>query len=58
MIGRLRDVAEAMPSGGFEASITGDGFLIKTVRQGSAHYTVVAGTERIVASFTAFCAAV
>ncbi len=44
MIGRLRDVAEAVPSGGFEASVPGDGFLIKTVRRGSARYTVVAGS--------------
>lgn len=44
VIGRVRDVAEALPSGGVEASVTGDGFLIKTVRRGSARYTVVAGT--------------
>ncbi len=46
MLGRVPriDVAEAIPSGGVEANVPGDGFLIKTVRQGSARYTVVAGT--------------
>ena len=47
VIGLLRDVAEAIPWAQFDTNITGDGFLIKTVRQGSARYTVVAGgTER------------
>jgi alpha-glucuronidase len=47
VIGQLRDVAEAFPSAGLDANITGDGFRIKTVRQGSARYTVVAGgTDR------------
>ena len=44
VIGRLRDVAEALPSGGFEANVPGDVFLIKTVQRGSARYTVVAGS--------------
>jgi alpha-glucuronidase len=42
VIGRLRDVGDALPSG--EASVPGDGFLIKTVRRRSARYTVVAGS--------------
>ena len=51
MLGRVPrlEVAEPIPSDRFGASISGDGFRIKTVRQGSAHYTVVAGgTERAV----------
>ena len=47
VIGQLRDVVEAIPSAGFGANLAGDGFRIKTVRQGSARYTLVAGgTER------------
>jgi alpha-glucuronidase len=47
VIGQLRDVAVAFPSAGFDARIPGDGFRIKTVRQGSVRYMVVAGgTER------------
>jgi alpha-glucuronidase len=48
MLGRVPqiEIAEATPSAGFGA-VTGDGFRIKTVRQGAAHYTVVAGgTDR------------
>ena len=45
MLGRVpgREIGEAIPSAGFGANLPGDGFRIKTVRQGSAHYTVVAG---------------
>ncbi len=47
VIGQLRDVAQAMPWAHFDTNIPGDGFRIKTVVQGSAHYTVVAGgTDR------------
>ena len=49
MLGRVPrlEVAEPIPSDRFGANISGDGFRIKTARQGSAHYTVVAGgTER------------
>jgi alpha-glucuronidase len=49
MLGRVPqlEVAEAIPSARLDANIPGDGFRIKTVRQGSAHYTVVAGgTDR------------
>ena len=49
MLGRVPrlEVAEPIPSDQFGANISGDGFRIKTARQGSAHYTVVAGgTER------------
>ena len=47
VIGQVREVAEAIPAAGFDANISGDGFRIKTVRQGSARYTVVAGeTDR------------
>ena len=49
MLGRVPrlEVGDAITSAGFAAALPGDGFRIKTVRQGSAHYTVVAGgTER------------
>ncbi len=49
MLGRVprREVSEANPSTRFAADLPADGFRIKTVRQGSARYTVVAGgTER------------
>jgi alpha-glucuronidase len=49
MLGRVPrlEVAEAIPSGQFAPDVPADGFQIKTVRQGSAHYTVVAGaTDR------------
>jgi alpha-glucuronidase len=45
MLGRVpgSEVGKAIPSAGFGANLPGDGFRIKKVRQGSAHYTVVAG---------------
>jgi len=49
MLGRVPriEIAKAIPSAGFDANISGDGFRIKTVQQGSARYTVVAGgTDR------------
>ncbi len=47
VIGRVGEVAKAIRADGFDANISGDGFQIKTVRQGSARYTVVAsGTDR------------
>jgi len=49
MLGRVprRGVPEALPSAGFASDLPADGFRLKTVRQGSARYTVVAGgTER------------
>ncbi len=47
VIGQVGEVAKAIPAAGFDAKISGDGFRIKTVRQGSARYIVVAGgTDR------------
>ena len=49
MLGRVPriEIAKATASAGFDAKIPGDGFRIKTVQQGSARYTIVAGgTER------------
>src|SRR3984957_12120436 len=49
MLGRVPriETAKATASAGFDAKIPGDGFRIKTVQQGSARYTIVAGgTER------------
>ncbi len=49
MLGRVPQlvVAEAIPSAQFAEGLPTDGFRIKTVRQGSARYTVVAGgTDR------------
>jgi alpha-glucuronidase len=47
VIGQMREVAGAIPSAGLGADVPGDGFRIKTVRQGSARYTVIAGgTDR------------
>jgi len=49
MLGRVprREVAETIPSARFTADLPADGFRIKTVRQGSTHYTVIAGaTDR------------
>ncbi len=49
MLGRVpgREVAEAIPSAQFTPGLPADGFRIKTVRQGSARYTVVeGGSER------------
>ncbi|HUA20267.1 MAG TPA: alpha-glucuronidase family glycosyl hydrolase [Bryobacteraceae bacterium] len=45
MLGRVPrlEVAEAIPSVRLPADLPADGFRIKTVRQGSAHYTLVAG---------------
>ena len=36
VIGRVGEVAKAIRADGFDANISGDGFQIKTVRQGSA----------------------
>ncbi len=49
MLGRVpgREAAETIPSAQFMADLPADGFRIKTVRQGSTRYTVVAGaTDR------------
>ncbi len=47
VIGQMREVATAIPAAGFDANISGDGFMIKTVRRGSARHTVVTGeTDR------------
>ena len=45
MLGRVPrlDITEGIPSAGFAADLPADGFRIKTVRQGSARYTVIAG---------------
>jgi alpha-glucuronidase len=47
VIGQVREAAKAIPAAGLGQNITGDGFRIKTVRQGSARYTVITGaTDR------------
>jgi alpha-glucuronidase len=47
VLGKLREVTLAFPSAQLGASLPDDGFLVKTVRQGSARYTIVAGqTDR------------
>jgi alpha-glucuronidase len=43
VLGKLQDVAREVPSAQLTASLPDDGFWIKSVRQGSARYTVVAG---------------
>lgn len=43
VLGRLQDVARAMPSAQLSASLPEDGYWIKSVQQGSARYTIVAG---------------
>jgi alpha-glucuronidase len=45
MLGRVPrfEITEGIPSARFAADLPAEGFRIKTVKQGSAHYTVVAG---------------